>query len=156
MGFRHTLTKPLRIEAVAERSQRAHTFSLGTVDMCAFVQSRSENVRMLKGAKIACVGQRPKDPASFGYDAWTLLTLFPRPSFPWVHACFTEKVAEGETTRRRVRATADVPILWTHHPAPQTILPRMRKSSQASLGVMPKGQQRCHSVVIVMRSTLPR
>jgi hypothetical protein len=92
-----------------------------------------------------------KEPCDFNYDDCTLRTLLPCPQFAWVHACFGEKVARDETTRWRIRATADVPILWTHNPAPQTILPGMRPGSQTSLGVVAERttkmpfSENCHS-----------
>jgi hypothetical protein len=79
---------------------------------------------------MALAGQRPT-PGSFHDDAYTFSTFLPYPRV----ACFGEKVVRHQSTQRRVRATASMPILWTHNRAVQTVLPGMRKVFQTSLEV---------------------
>ena len=76
-----------------------------------------------------------RQPARFNHYDCTIPTFFRCPQFARLRACLGEEVARDETTQRRFRATADVPILWTHHPASQTILSGMWKISKASLEV---------------------
>ena len=48
-------------------------------------------------------------------------------------AASLRKSAGSNTTRRRFRVPADVPILWTDHAAPRNLLPGVRQVAQASL-----------------------
>jgi hypothetical protein len=76
-----------------------------------------------------------REQCEFSYDASSLFTPFRPPQFVLVRARFVEQATTDEATRRRVRATANVPFLWTDNPAPRTTLSRMRKVSQTGLEV---------------------
>jgi PAS domain S-box-containing protein len=51
----------------------------------------------------------------------------------WLRHRFYEKTATNEIRSRRVVPTTDVPILWTDHPALETVLLGMRRVSKTSL-----------------------
>src|SRR5690242_20484567 len=76
-----------------------------------------------------------REPTSKSHDAWALSTLFRRSPFAWVSVCFGKKASGNKTTRQRVRATADVPILWADHAARQNVLSGMWKILQTSLEI---------------------
>jgi hypothetical protein len=125
---------------------------------CAHLDSHAPRMSLclVEGSIVRSGRAAAREPASFSHDACTLSTCFPCPQCAWVHVCFGKKTASKETTRYRVHASADVPILWADYPARQKVLPGVRKVSQTSIEVNAEGKPRCHSVEIAIRSILPR
>jgi hypothetical protein len=83
---------------------------------------------------------------------------FPPASFFWtssqparLRGCVAEKVAGNNTTRRRFRVAADVPVLWADHAAPRNVLSGVRQVSQTSLIALPA---RAHLEILESGSTM--